>query len=343
MTIQSFVKSKRFKKSLSQFVAGLSIYGFALLIISILPFYKGYLQNQTFIVLRYLYLAYVVFGFPVCYISDEDSSKPQELLSILDKFPDLFKHFSYNFLNKSKTPIDLTEREKIVLRFSLVKFFYIPLMLSFTLGNINILRNSLNKDFLHLIFSDFGSHYVLITQLFFAIDTFVFCFGYIFESKYLKNTLRTVEPTMIGWVAALASYPPFNDAGSRILGWYSSENFTMPNPVIDTLAKVAIILLIGIYLWATLSLGAKASNLTNRGIVTKGAYKYIRHPAYISKILAWWIMMLPRLSPIAVFSMVGWSLIYYVRAITEEKHLIADPDYQAYVKKTPYRFIPGVI
>ena len=294
-------------------------------------------------VLRYLYLSYIVFGLPFCYVSNEKNSKPQELLSILNKAPDLIKDYSYNFLRKEKTPLDLTEREKIVLRFSLVKFFYIPLMISFTVGNIGGFKNSLSKDSLNLLLSDFGNNYVIVTQLFFAIDTFIFCFGYIFESKFLKNTLRSVEPTVFGWVVALATYPPFNNPASNVFGWYSNDRFTFPNPLIDTLLKVMIIIAIGVYLWATLSLGTKASNLTNRGIVTYGAYKHIRHPAYAGKVLAWWIMILPNFSFAAVVSMIGWTSIYYLRAITEEKHLITDPDYQSYIKNTRYRFIPGVI
>ncbi len=37
------------------------------------------------------------------------------------------------------------------------------------------------------------------------------------------------------------------------------------------------------------------------------------------------------------------SGIYYARAITEERHLSRDPEYQLYMKKVPYRFIPGVL
>jgi len=35
-------------------------------------------------------------------------------------------------------------------------------------------------------------------------------------------------------------------------------------------------------------------------------------------------------------------MIYTVRALTEERHLMKDPEYRAYCKKVKYRFIPGV-
>jgi len=103
-----------------------------------------------------------------------------------------------------------------------------------------------------------------------------------------------------------------------------------------------IILLLLVYLWATLSLGTRCSNLTNRGIVKGGAYRFIRHPAYIAKNTAWWLTILPVMSIPAFLSMLTWSFIYYLRAITEERHLIKDPDYQKYCRKVKYRFIPWV-
>ena len=102
------------------------------------------------------------------------------------------------------------------------------------------------------------------------------------------------------------------------------------------------ILLLVIYVGATLSLGAKSSNLTNRGIVTRGTYSIIRHPAYVSKNLAWWLTIIPIASIPIVLSMATWSLIYHTRTITEENHLSKDPDYQEYCKKVKYRYIPYV-
>ena len=91
-----------------------------------------------------------------------------------------------------------------------------------------------------------------------------------------------------------------------------------------------------------LSLGTKCSNLTNRGIVTRGPYRFVRHPAYISKNLAWWITLIPIFGFYAFLSMFVWSFVYYLRAITEERHLIKDLDYQEYCRNVKYRFIPGV-
>jgi protein-S-isoprenylcysteine O-methyltransferase Ste14 len=53
--------------------------------------------------------------------------------------------------------------------------------------------------------------------------------------------------------------------------------------------------------------------------------------------------VVPLLNPVAYISVIAWAGIYYVRAITEERHLKGtDPDYEIYMKKVKYRFIPGV-
>ena len=100
--------------------------------------------------------------------------------------------------------------------------------------------------------------------------------------------------------------------------------------------------LLVIYTLASVALGPKASNLTNRGIVSAFPYSIIRHPAYISKVLMWWITMLPRINMSFVLGMSFWTFIYFLRTITEERHLMADPDYQAYCKNVRWRFVPGL-
>jgi protein-S-isoprenylcysteine O-methyltransferase Ste14 len=112
---------------------------------------------------------------------------------------------------------------------------------------------------------------------------------------------------------------------------------------------------LAIYSWASLALGLKASNLTNRGIVSRGPYAFVRHPAYAAKNLAWWIGALPNLyflfaaghakaTAYALFALCGWTAIYALRAITEERHLLlADNGYAQYMARVKWRFIPRVI
>jgi protein-S-isoprenylcysteine O-methyltransferase Ste14 len=117
--------------------------------------------------------------------------------------------------------------------------------------------------------------------------------------------------------------------------------------------NLLMLALMGVYASASVALGLKASNLTHRGIVSRGPYAIVRHPAYISKNAAWWIGASPLIALAfqdgwfegisSVASVAGWSMLYILRALTEEDHLRSvDGEYAAYAEKVRYRFIPGV-
>jgi len=244
----------------------------------------------------------------------------------------------------------LSGSDKKVLLFTLVKFFFLPVMVEFCLRNY---RSAIEEVFFfmapyrHDFFSAgfFNEHlYKFLLSLIFFVDTLFFAFSYAFEAGFLKNRLRSVDSTFSGWAVALLCYPPFNSVANMIApgvtddyAWFYSESVT-------AFVRIFLLLLMLGYLSATLSLGFKCSNLTNRGIVKTGLYGFIRHPAYICKNLFWWITIIPLAihNPGAIIVMMFWSLIYFSRAWTEERHLLKDPEYREYYNKVKYRFIPGV-
>jgi len=181
-----------------------------------------------------------------------------------------------------------------------------------------------------------------LINVFFISECALYAFSYAVESPRLKNVVRSVEPTVLGWAVALACYPPFNGLINNYVSWFTSDDPVFPVPGVTAAARCVVLLCFGIYLWGAISLGVKCTNLTHRGIVTTGAFAWVRHPAYAAKNLAWWIALLPVLSIPAVLSMSFWTFLYFLRAITEERHLGNDPDYREYCKKVRYRFIPGV-
>jgi protein-S-isoprenylcysteine O-methyltransferase Ste14 len=125
-------------------------------------------------------------------------------------------------------------------------------------------------------------------------------------------------------------------------------------PAIHIMVNFMLLGLMAIYSYASVALNLKASNLTHRGIISSGPYRFIRHPAYTCKNLAWWIGSIPSLmvglqtslwdTVIIVSSVGGWTLIYTLRALTEEDHLRKiDNEYDRYCEKVKYRFIPGIL
>ena len=100
-----------------------------------------------------------------------------------------------------------------------------------------------------------------------------------------------------------------------------------------------LVILTFFYAWATFVFGLRFSNLTYRGVITNGPYRWTRHPAYVSKNLFWWFATLPFLvttgSPVEMirnsFFLLVVNGIYYWRARTEEAHLLReDAKYREY-------------
>ncbi len=182
--------------------------------------------------------------------------------------------------------------------------------------------------------------------LLFVIDVQIGTVGYLVTLRPLDAHIRSGNPLLGGWLAALICYPPvvfaFMGTGGILAyevdtpGWaYWLQGHT----AVLWLWTAALVLLTAVYAWATVAFGIRFSNLTYRGVLTNGPYKYTRHPAYLSKNLFWWLTALPFLvstgDPVlAIRNTVCLALvsaIYYWRARTEEAHLLAeDPKYRAY-------------
>ena len=338
-------KRKNIYLALKRYLAGLALYSLAMLLYTQSGYYHRFLSRDTILALTALYLVYVFAGLPWLIWHQPRKHKSVLMLGAVFEFFRLFRSFSVSHLpGKKKLEVSLSKENKTALLFMLVKIFYVPIMLNYFFANSRSAVFFLQNRLLDGNFSfNFRVDYVNLFSIIFMLDTVFFVFGYLVEHPRLKNVIKSVEPTALGWAVALASYPPFSTITGGYLNWYSSDYFKFPDPAVDWLMKIVVLLLLCLYLWATFSLGFKCSNLTSRGVVRNGAYKYIRHPAYVGKMLAWWIMALPRLSLGMMASLAGWTLIYYLRAVTEERHLVSDPDYRRYIKQTRYRFIPGVV
>ncbi len=200
----------------------------------------------------------------------------------------------------------------------------------------------------------FDAHgFWLMLRLIFFVDVLVFTVGYLVELPRLRNEIRSVDPTLLGWAAALSCYPPFNQLTVAILGSPFSEFPRLDDPIIHFGLNALLLLSMATYAWSSVALGFKASNLTHRGIVAWGPYAVVRHPAYVCKLTAWWIGSIPLAmlafsrsswdGIITVASASSWALVYVLRAVTEEDHLRSvDGEYAAYAARVRYRFIPGI-
>lgn len=222
----------------------------------------------------------------------------------------------------------------------LVKGFFMPLMFAFLVGNLESIRTTNFTTYQHVS----GYLYDLSYNSLFFVDVMVGAVGYASTLKLLGTEIRSTEPTLLGWVVALACYDPF---WGIVGGSYFSYGHDRPwgalfanYPLLYVIWGSAIIFFVFIYVWATVSFGIRFSNLTHRGIITSGPYRWTKHPAYISKNLSWWLVSIPFLPPdgsvltaLKLSAMLGFvNLIYYLRALTEERHLSRDPVYREYAE-----------
>lgn len=292
-------------------------------------YYSDFLRLQTQEAMLYFAIAYTVFAF--FYYMFRKSKEPSKGQIVLKTVIRLLRW-------KKIDPYDRT-----ISLFVVVKVFFLPLMLNFMFDNFYSFLGQ--TQHWNEIFSLWAFNHLFfpfaITSIFFA-DTAFFAFGYLFEAGFLRNKIRSVEPTFLGWIVTLLCYPPLNGFFETYVGWYPNIYIDVTSEAWTFVMRLSILVLLAIYVSATFALGTRCSNLTNRGIVSWGPYAFVRHPAYIAKNLSWWISLIPIMSIYAFLSMAAWSFLYYLRAITEERHLGKDPDYQAYCKKVRWKFIPFV-
>lgn len=262
---------------------------------------------------------------------------------------------------------EFTLRHKKVLLGLIVRLFFAPVMTVFFVDMFGSLVKNLGYVFEYLpnyLAAGTYTHARFNTDLFnvgkdiiFTIDVALAWCGYVLVTRWLDNETRSAEPTTLGWVVCLISYPPFRNAGLGLYFAFGSENyvFQLGNPWVISLFVVLVLVSFTIYTSATVAFGVRFSNLTHRGIIRKGAYAIVRHPAYASKNLGWWLCIFPVSMYLALVGKMAFgfalavtaglaaqSYLYYWRAITEERHLSQDPDYQEYCQQVKYRFIPGV-
>jgi protein-S-isoprenylcysteine O-methyltransferase Ste14 len=219
----------------------------------------------------------------------------------------------------------------------LVKGFFFPLMLVWLTGNV---KDMVNTKFEGFAYTNLALYHYFNT-FFYGIDLLYCVVGYALSLRIIDTHLRTAEPTMFGWAVALFCYQPFFSLFERSYVAYGTgyefDAWLYPHFTIRWIWAGAILLLVGIYGSATIIFGLRFSNLTHRGILTNGPYRFTKHPAYISKNLSWWLVscvFVPRLGAAETFRhclLLGCvNMIYFLRAKTEERHLSRDPTYVAY-------------
>lgn len=219
-----------------------------------------------------------------------------------------------------------------------VKFFYLALMLPYF--NIR-LSWFMNADF-SFFFSNPLNFFRLTEELIFFIDLAVAATGYIMTLRIFNTHIRSSEPTFFGWFIAIVCYWPFyHELLNQYYLNYGTGIYWQQIFANSVWLYVWIFLILScelIFSLSTIALGLRFSNLTYRGLITSGPYRFTKHPAYVFKNISWWLISMPFLAfnnnpslairgTLLLFCV---NLIYYARAKTEENHLSHYPEYVEY-------------
>ncbi len=217
-----------------------------------------------------------------------------------------------------------------------IKGFFLPLMFVY-LGQAVTALSHWNLD---AIFNNMPRFAAFTITLSLAIDLAFVTIGYCLTLRLIDSHIRTGNPFMYGWVFTLVVYQPF-------WGWVDLKYSDGTNwhvwlsgmPVVLWLWGLLIVISNLGWAWANLSFGCRFSNLTHRGIITNGPYRWTKHPSYIFKNISWWLISMPFLSSggalVALqtsLMLFGMNTLYFIRARAEEQHLSEDPVYVIYAQ-----------
>lgn len=298
-------------------------FGLLLLVYWTLPEYRGDFYDRFMELLHTALIWLAIFAVPYFAFMDVRAQQPE----------DAYLHFGRMLCGKRSE----ADRRMIAahLKAWAVKGFFLPLMGTYLLDNISQLA-TFDYDF-----RTFLNFYSVAYHFVFSVDLLFACTGYLMTLRLLNTQIYSAEPTALGWLVCVMCYQPLWGGLYSYYFAYDDEyfwdHFVAGMPILRVIWGMSILTCLGIYSWATVSFGYRFSNLTYRGLITSGPYRFTKHPAYVFKCLSWWLIAVPFIawqdwgeSIRQCLMLAALCYVYFLRARTEENHLSNYPEYVAY-------------
>jgi isoprenylcysteine carboxyl methyltransferase (ICMT) family protein YpbQ len=221
----------------------------------------------------------------------------------------------------------------------LVKGYFLPIMFGDVANNIGYLRLA---DW-NIFSQSFVPAFELLFMGLIHLELIFVAAGYVFTCRLFDSHIRAVEKTLFGWVVAVVSYSPLLSLVYVRYFGYNTDSINWLSWLADYPALIVawgsiILALVFLHLWCDACFGVRFSNLTHRGVITNGPYRFSKHPAYVIKNIRWWMVSVP-------FIALAWdeairfslllicvNLLYTLRGYAEERMLSQDPTYVAYAR-----------
>jgi protein-S-isoprenylcysteine O-methyltransferase Ste14 len=107
----------------------------------------------------------------------------------------------------------------------------------------------------------------------------------------------------------------------------------------NSLAIVSAIVIV----YSLLSLGRNIGFIpAQRRLVSRGAYRFVRHPIYTGTFISLAAFVLRAFSPLSLTIAVALIVSPMLRGLVEEHFLREDPAYAAYLAEVRWRWLPGL-
>jgi protein-S-isoprenylcysteine O-methyltransferase Ste14 len=150
----------------------------------------------------------------------------------------------------------------------------------------------------------------------------------------VRRRARLVDGSMAAVVVTTLSL-----AGPPMLRVNGHDSTFVPDALTAALSAVGL----AIVVVAKIALGRSFGIVpANRGVVVRGPYMFVRHPIYTGYLITHVGFLIANPAPwnLAVILVADTALI--VRAMMEERVLIADVQYQSYCQRVGWHLMPGV-
>lgn len=135
---------------------------------------------------------------------------------------------------------------------------------------------------------------------------------------------------------------------ARILTIFSTFGPPLVKPTSSSLAPETFTIMIAsaglmIVVLGKLSLG-RSFGLTpaNRGVVSTGLYKFLRHPIYLGYLITHLGFVIANPANWNWCILAAADVALMLRAICEERTLAQDPEYRSYMQRVRWRVVPGL-
>jgi protein-S-isoprenylcysteine O-methyltransferase Ste14 len=228
---------------------------------------------------------------------------------------------------------------------AILRVHYIPIMVEQVYFGLRNMSQFVNRpDFMWSL----SSVVAMGVTMAWLIDSNNGAIGYFWESRFSKSRFREIDLNPIHWFVVLICYMPFIRYASDFVPFPTPPTGSaqlINSPAVNLGIETVLMVLVVLYMLSGAALAFSTSNLCYKKIQTRGPYAIVRHPATIFKLTYFCLAFFRYRSAFSLLGLVlflVWMTVYVSRALVEEAFLKKTPEYRAYMKKTRYRFIPGV-